>query len=62
MKCSCGVLLPFSYSKNDIFGRTACPACLALEQEEQWQRDRSHATEDASGPITIPASDFVSGA
>jgi len=59
MKCSCGRILPFSYSKNDIFGRTACPACLALEQEEQWQRAREPEPRDASGPITIPASDFA---
>lgn len=52
MKCACGQILPFSYAKNDIFGNTACPACLAREEAEQWHRD-AHET-------TLPAEDFVS--
>ena len=53
MRCACGKLLPFSYSKNDIFGNTACEACLRAEAEAQWHRD-DH------GSAAIPAEDFVS--
>lgn len=53
MKCSCGRIMPFSYAKNDIFGNTACPACLAREEAEQWHRDDK-------GSAAIPAEDFIS--